>query len=220
MKPISIVVVDDHAVVAEALAAHLSLDPDFRVLGTVVDPIQAERVVARIQPDLVLMDVDLGGGRNGIEIGSRLRRSWPGIRIVIVTCHRDPELAIQAMQAELDGWVTKDDPFENLVLAIKAAMAGETFLPPSIVRDILTGLLDQKSEDQALVAILGKLTDREKEILQLMVDGMDRTAISREKFLSPNTVRTHTRNIFAKLNVHSSLEAVGLGLRAGLRPSH
>jgi DNA-binding NarL/FixJ family response regulator len=212
VKALRILIVDDHRVFAEAIASRLEVEADLRVVGQANTATQALDAVETLDPDVVLMDVELGGD-DGIDLASRLRASNPSLAIIVVSFLTDPVRVGEAVRAGAAGWVTKDAPTEELLGAIRGVAVGESWIPPRLLTGVLRDLLTTRrlvDEDEER---LGRLTPRERSVLDMMADGLDRSAIAERMFLSTNTVRTHVQNIFAKLHVRSSLEAVALALR-------
>lgn len=212
VKAIRVLIVDDHRVFAEAISSRLQSEPDLRVVGQANTAAQALDAVETLDPDVVLMDVELGSD-DGIELTARLRGMHPTLSIVIVSFLTDPVRAGDAVRAGASGWVTKDAPTEELLGAIRGVAVGESWIPPRLLTGVLRELLMTRrlvDEDEERLA---RLTPRERSVLDMMADGLDRSAIAERMFLSTNTVRTHVQNIFAKLHVRSSLEAVALALR-------
>jgi DNA-binding NarL/FixJ family response regulator len=212
VKVLRVLIVDDHRVFAEAIASRLEVEADLRVVGQANTAAQALDAVETLDPDVVLMDVELGGD-DGIDLASRLRASYPSLAIIVVSFLTDPVRVGEAVRAGAAGWVTKDAPTEELLGAIRGVAVGESWIPPRLLTGVLRDLLTTRrlvDEDEER---LGRLTPRERSVLDMMADGLDRSAIAERMFLSTNTVRTHVQNIFAKLHVRSSLEAVALALR-------
>jgi DNA-binding NarL/FixJ family response regulator len=141
---------------------------------------------------------------------------------VVVTCHVEESTATEAVRAGATGFVAKDAPVDELLIAIRAALAGESWLPRQLLGGVLRllqgGIPGNSPPSRPEIGPVGRLTAREREVLALLVAGFDRSAIGARLFLSPNTVRTHVQNVLRKLEVHSSIEAVGLALRHGVRP--
>lgn len=212
VKVLRVLIVDDHRVFAEAIASRLQAEADLSVVGQANTAAQALDAVETLDPDVVLMDVELGGD-DGIDLASRLRAAYPALAIIVVSFLTDPVRVGEAVRAGAAGWVTKDAPTEELLGAIRGVAAGESWIPPRLLTGVLRDLLTTRrivDEDEER---LGRLTPRERSVLDMMADGLDRSAIAERMFLSTNTVRTHVQNIFAKLHVRSSLEAVALALR-------
>lgn len=213
MNPVRVLIVDDHRVFAEAIATRLEAEPDIVVVGTAATGREALTAIEELRPDLVLMDVELAG-EDGIELAARLRERRPDLVLAVVSCLSDPVRVRDAVGVGAFAWVTKDAPIEELLSAIRGAMRGESWIPPAILTGVFKELLTTRrglDEDEERLA---RLTPRERHVLECMADGLDRTAIAERLYLSANTVRTHVQNILAKLQVHSSLEAVALALRS------
>jgi DNA-binding NarL/FixJ family response regulator len=210
---VRIVIVDDHRVFSEAVAARLDAEPDLRVVATAASPLEAVAAVEALRPDLALVDVELGSG-DGIELTAQLRDLAPELTVLVVSCISDPVRVGEAVRAGAAGWVTKDAPTDELIDAIRGSMRGESWIPPRILTGVLRELLAARRALDHDSERFSRLTPRERLVLECMADGLDRQAIAQRLFLSTNTVRTHIQNILTKLQVHSSLEAVALALRA------
>ena len=212
-----ILVVDDHRVFAEALACRLELEPDFSVTAIADSVVEAETLARRQHFDVALVDVDLAGD-DGISLGSRLQHSQPRLQIVVVSCHDDSKTAASAFRHGAAGFVAKGADATWLTKSIRGVLRGETWVAPAL----LTGVLDEFLERTSSARPGGEkglagLTAREGEVLECMAQGMDRAATARQLSLSTNTVRTHAQNLLAKLDAHSSVEAVAVALQAGWR---
>lgn len=215
---VRVVIIDDHPVFADSLAMRLGAEPDVRVVETARTNAVGIASIDLRDPDVAIIDIEVGE-ESGIDLVEYVRARAPRTRVVIVTAHDDAETAIRVARAGASALVPKDAPSDHLVSVMRGVMLGESHFPPHLLTDILEhfrGTADQHSQTRDR---LSQLSDRELEILQLVVDGLDRAAIASRLFLSVNTVRTHTKNIFAKIDVHSSLEAVSVALQAGMRPS-
>ncbi len=164
-------------------------------------------------PHVALLDVGLPGQ---LELGIRLRAEAAELRLVVLTDVDDGPLALAAVRAGATAWVQKQAASSELVAALRGVVQGEARIPPRLLGLILLDLVATGSKAPA--GPLDALSPREREVLQCMVDGLDRRQIADELLLSPNTVRTHMQNLLAKLNAHSGLEAVATGMRDGMRP--
>ena len=204
--PARLLLVDDHRAFAGALAHRLGREPDLEVVGVAATAVEAEALARSLQPDLAVVDVELGAD-DGLVLTARLSRLEPRPAVLVVTCHDDAATVTGAVEAGATGFVTKDAPVDQLLVTIRAVLAGET-------RRAGTGREASRPDGDPVA----RLTVREREVLGLLVAGLDRSAIGARLFLSPNTVRTHIQNVLRKLQVHSSIEAVGLALRHGVRP--
>ena len=215
-----VLIVDDHQVFADALSWRLSAEPDLEVVGVATSQEAALRAIDLRRPDVVVLDVELGDHRDGLALLRTMQEDDPGPSVLVVTAHDDAATASRAMSAGARGFVPKDTPAEDIAVVVRGVMAGETRVPPRLLTEVISYLRDTSGARNEWQERIARLTPREREILALMVSGLDRVAIANRLFLSINTVRTHNKNILAKLEVHSSLEAVSVALRAGIRPEN
>ena len=215
MRSVRLLIVDDHRVFAEGLEAVFRAEPDFEPLPAVTNPDQVVSIVAAQKPDAVVMDVQLGDV-SGIDLTSQVTALPNPPVVVVLTGFSDAATAIGAVQAGAMGFVSKNGPAQHVVTAVRAAMLGGTWFPSGL----LTVMLAASESDAAepLGQLFAELTDKEHEVLRLMVSGLDRRTIATRLHRSPDTVKTHIRNIAAKLGTRSTAEAVALALNAGVRP--
>lgn len=215
MGRLKILLADDHRTFADAVAMRLAAEADIDVLGvtTFRDDGMAHLAVA----DVLVTEVEVVG-IDALDIAARGRDRNPGLRVIVLTSREDTDIALYSLRNGATSFLTKDTTFEELVVAVRGSVRDETWVSPRVLTRILGQLLAAprrltSSEEQ----LLG-LTARERDVLACMVAGMNRSAIADALFVSPNTVRTHTQRILRKLDVHSSLEAVAIALRARVRP--
>ena len=206
---------DDHWVFMEAVTSLLQAEPDIDVVGLVTTAADTARAARSMNPDVILVDVDLGPS-NGVKLTQTLRQQCPNTKIVVLTCHEDAQTACAAIRAGASGFVPKAATVESLVEAIRSVHRGESWVPAQLLTEVLRRLQEPARAMSEEEKTLSLLSSREQEVLVLLASGYDRAYIAKHLYLSPNTVRTHVQNILAKLGVHSSLEAVGIANRAGL----
>jgi DNA-binding NarL/FixJ family response regulator len=209
-KPIRVLFVEDHQLLADALAALLSREPDIEVVG-VAGTVAAAKAMARERLDVVLMDYRLPDG-TGAEATRAIKARWPAARVVMVTALTDDETVLESIQAGADGYLTKDRAAEDVVTAVRAAHAGETLLPRKVIVEIArrVSAARERGDEHRIVE---PLTPRELEVLRALTEGLSTPDICERLFIAPNTLRTHVQNIMGKLRVHSKLEAVAFGLK-------
>lgn len=207
-QPITVAIVEDHAMVAEGLAAALAVDPGLVVVGTAGTVHDGVRMVAERKPDVVLMDLLLPDG-DGAEATSAIRAVTPDTRVVLITSASGHDITSRAIEAGCSGLLSKTEPVANVRRAIHRAGAGEAVF----VAEDLLGLLGRLSAAPKTVVTL---TEREREVLELLAQGSTTQAIADSLVLSLHTVRNHVRNVLMKLGAHSRLEAVAIALREGL----
>lgn len=209
-KAIRVLLVDDHQLLTDSLARMLAAEPDIEVVGVAGSVAEAKQL-ARERMDVVLMDYRLPDG-TGAEATRAIKARWPSARVVMLTAVQDDETVLESIQAGADGYLTKDRAVEDVVATVRAARAGETLLPRSVIIGIaqrVSVARDHKPERAAIEP----LTPRELEVLRSLADGLATPDICERLFISRNTLRTHVQNIMMKLHVHSKLEAVTVGLR-------
>lgn len=215
VTPVRVLVVDDHPLFAEALAARLSSEPSVDVLPFAASLAQAEALLASETPDIAVVDLMLGE-RSGLDVLRAVRDQQATTRVVMLSAVSDVEPVTDAVRLGARAWVPKSVDTRLLVSVIATVAAGGAWLPPGLLAGVLDNLTrDPDRDPDGLIT----LTAREREVLQCMVDGLSRAEIAPRLFLSTNTVRTHTQNLLAKLDCHSALEAVALARRNGMRPS-
>lgn len=209
-KRIRVLLVDDHQLLTGSLAAVLSREPDIEVVGT-AGTVADARALSKERLDIVLMDYRLPDG-TGADATRSIKARWPSAHVVMLTALNDDETVLESIQAGADGYLTKDRAIDEVVGAVRAAHAGETLLPRSVIMGIaqrVAAARDRTVERRPIEP----LTPRELEVLRALAEGLSTPEISERLFIAPNTLRTHVQNIMGKLRVHSKLEAVAFALR-------
>lgn len=242
MVRIRVLVVDDHRIFAESLAAALAAEPDVDVSAAGSGPAalrSLERAAAEGRRfDVLLVDSELGAGAapqgrphpavrdvsedalvDGISLVAGVRTAQPTTRTVVLAERDDPRRAALALQAGACGWVAKDCSLSRLLTVIRGVLREETHLPPALLTGVLRELTAARKHRTESERLVESLTPREREVLRCMVAGLGRKAVADRLFLSPHTVRTHMQNVLGKLGVHSTLAAVALARRAGVGPA-
>lgn len=216
-----LLLVDDHVMVAEALAARLSAAPDLWVAGrcTTADPRLTE-IVRRLRPDVIMIEVE----PLGLALGDVLRRlmaTRPGVRVVVLSADHQTAHAVEAARAGAAAWVPKERGAAELEAVLRGVCRGHSWFPPEMLGEILRELRADVRRATEHSDPLDVLSPRERDVLASMLDGKRGRQIAEDLRISTDTVRTHTRSIFAKLDVHSRLEAVSVARAAGLgSPRH
>ena len=215
MQPTRVLIVDDHALFAEALAARLGREPDLVILPIAADVRRALALTATERPRVLVLDLTLGA-ESGLDVLDRVRERHPDVRVVVLTAMDDLDTMVRAVRRGAVGWLEKTESAELVARVVRSAARQGGWIPPDVLGDVLRALV--RDGGDAGGDLLAGLTPREREVLQCMVDGLGRTEIAGRLGLSANTVRTHTQNLLAKLGLHSALEAITLAMRAGMRP--
>lgn len=160
-----------------------------------------------------------GSAGDGIALVSGVRAAHPAVRTVVLAERDEPRRAALALQAGACGWVAKDCSLSRLLAVIRGVLREETHLPPALLTGVLRELTAARKHRTDSERLVESLTPREHEVLRCMVAGLGRKDVAARLFLSPHTVRTHMQNVLGKLGVHSTLAAVALARRAGVRPA-
>ena len=203
LKPIRLLVVDDHDVVRSGLAASLGLEDDLTVVAEASNGDDAVAQFRKHQPDVVLMDLRLPGA-DGIAVTADLRREWPDARVLMFTTFDSEEDIYRAMRAGARGYLLKSAPREELLAAIRAVAAGERHLPPALAQR-LAGRISTPD-----------VSEREREVLQLMARGKANKEIAAALGIAEETVKRHASNLFVKMGVADRAQATSEGIRRGL----
>ena len=211
--PIRVLVVDDHAMVAESMRRVLNAEPDIAVVAAVGTGEAAVAEVGRQRVAVVLLDYQLPDA-DGIEVTMRLHAIDPDVAVLMVTGGASESTLARALEAGCVGFLSKGRALDELVAAVRAAARGEAVIDPGTLSRLLPKL---RREPAAMVP---SLTAREMEVLGLLAEGLASRAIAAQLVVSHHTARNHVRNLLAKLGAHSQLEAVALATRAGLLDRH
>jgi DNA-binding NarL/FixJ family response regulator len=200
MAAIRVLLAENHTIVRKGLSALLADEPDIQVVGEAQDGREALRQVEALRPDVVLMDISMPG-LNGLEATRQIARRYVGVRVVMLTMHTDEEYILEALKAGASGYLLKEAAPEELVLAVQAVSRGESFLSPSVSRTVINQYLrhDQTAPDESLE----RLTEREREVLQLVAEGHNNRDIAALLSLSVKTVENHRAHLMAKLDIHT-----------------
>ncbi len=213
MNPIRILVADDHTLFRDGLRALLGSVPDTEVAGEAATGDEAIARAGELQPDVVLMDIQMPG-TNGIEATRRIVRDSPHIGVVVVTMFEDDDSVFAAMRAGAKGYVLKGADQDEILKVIRAVAAGEAHFGPQIARRLMSFFAAPKPAVPS--DAFPELTAREREILDLIARGRNNQEIASRLSLSPKTVRNHISNIFTKLQVADRVQAIIRARNAGL----
>jgi DNA-binding NarL/FixJ family response regulator len=198
---ITTLIVDDHEVVREGLRLSLSRAPHIRVIGEAADGESAVAMAERRRPNVIIMDVRMPG-MDGLEATKILTEKVPDSAVLIFTAYSERSLLSRGLDSGAKGYVLKEAPHETLLRAIEKVAGGEGYVDPALMPAFLTG---REKDDM--------LTAREREILQLLADGMSNSDVAGKLFISQETVKSHVRHILAKLEADTRTHAVAIALR-------
>ena len=209
-KPIRVMLVDDHAMVRRGLATFLKVFDDLELAGEAENGEIAIQLCAEVLPDVILMDMVMPG-MDGATATRAIRQQFPKIHVIALTSYKEGKLIKSALEAGAIGYLLKDVSADELIWAIRAAHAGRSTLSPEVAQVMV------ETANQPPAPGLD-LTEREREVLTLMIEGLNNTQIAGRLTVSPSTVKSHVSNILTKLGVASRTEAVTLALRNNILP--
>jgi DNA-binding NarL/FixJ family response regulator len=210
---IRIVIVDDHDLVREGIRAILEKDAEFEIVGEAGDGQESIRLVGRVHPDIVLMDVNLRGGIGGLEATEAILADHPEVRIIILTQYEQREYIKRALRVGARGYLMKRSVSAQLKEAIKTVQSGKRYLHP-LAADELADMMatgERLDEDE-----YEGLTRREKQVFKLLAEGKTSREIAQYLTISIKTAMTHRANVMAKLHVHSRAEIIKYAIRKGI----
>jgi DNA-binding NarL/FixJ family response regulator len=205
--------VDDHGIVREGLRAMLSLNQDIQVVGEAADGREAIDRARSCAPNVVVMDMAMPG-MDGLQATKRLARDFAGVRVLVLSQHDNERYILPVLQAGASGYVLKRSVGAELVAAIRAVHAGDSWLPPRVAQAVLQYCRQGPAalaDDEA-----GLLTEREREVLKLVVEGYTSQEIADLLHLSKRTVMCHRANMASKLGIHNRMELVRYAMRTGV----
>ncbi|MCW3096601.1 MAG: two component transcriptional regulator, LuxR family [Chthonomonadaceae bacterium] len=207
-----IVLADDHRIVRECLRALLQDGPDMQVIGEVGDGPGVADAVARLKPDVLILDLMMPG-MSGLEVTRQVKQSAPQVRILILSMHGNENYVREALQSGADGYVVKDESVETLITAIEAVREGQCYLCPS-----LQGIADSVLGPNRTGDPYDTVTQREREVLLLAAEGHTAIDIAEKLRISHKTVEVHRARILEKLHLRSHTALVKYAIRKGLLP--
>jgi len=215
MGILRILLADDHTVVRQGLRKVLEERPDWKVVAEAGDGREAVRQAEQLKPDIAILDVAMPL-LNGVEAARQIVKHVPGVRVLVLSMHSDEAYVTQILQAGASGYLLKDSADVDLLQAVTALSEGKSFFSPAIARLMLDDYVKQRSGEPGIVDRYETLSDREREVFQLIAEGKTNKDIAAILFISPSTVETHRARIMEKLDVHSAAEIVLYAVRRGV----
>jgi DNA-binding NarL/FixJ family response regulator len=212
MKPIRVLLADDHALVRAGLGALIRSLKDIEIVSEASDGKQALELIALHQPDVVLMDVSMPEC-NGLEAAAQVTRDFPGVRVLMLSGHSSEEHVGHALRAGAVGYLLKEAGAVELELAIRAVARGETYLSPAVSKHVIASYLQRVGGEAGPLQIL---TERQREILQLIAEGKSTKEMARLLHISVKTVETHRAQLMDRLDIHDVAGLVRYAIRVGL----
>lgn len=213
-KTITIFLVDDHTIVRQGLAKLLEGEPNFRVVGEAENGREAVKRVAELRPNVVIMDITMPL-LNGIEATRQIKQVCPETKIIILSMHSHDIYISELFSLGASGYLLKNSTGTDIIQAVHAATAGNTYLSPSISRRVIEDYVSlRKKSPQEL--LYSKLSNREREVFQMIAEGKSSKEISEILFVSTSTVKTHRSNIMKKLKMNNISQLVQFAIHLGI----
>jgi len=207
-----VLVVDDHAIVRQGLQSLIGSESDMEVVGEAENGRAALQLTGELRPDVVIMDIAMPD-LNGMEATRKIARAHPGTRVIALSMHADKRFVSGMLEAGACGYLLKDSAFEELARAIRTVNAGQIYLSPAVAGTVVEGYLGGSPRSGRPAA---ELTPREREVLQLIAEGLATKQIAGRLAVSVKTVETHRRQVMEKLEVASVAELTKYAIREGL----
>jgi len=222
-KRIKVLVADDQTLFRDLMISHMKRHADILVIGQAVSGKDTLEKARELQPDVVLLDIQLGD-MDGIEVTEGLKRQSPSTRVVLLTGFHNEDYIYRALQMGASGYLSKDSSVEDVLEAVRLAHKGDSLLDPVATTRLIREFEIRKTQSPPTGepqpsdnGALEKLTTREQEILGLIADGLSNQDIAQRLFISEYTVKTHISNMFRKLGLNDRVQAVLFALQHGLR---
>jgi two-component system response regulator NreC len=207
-----VLICDDHTLFVEGIKAMLRSEPSLEIVGEAHDGRQAVDLVKELKPDLLLMDVSMPD-MNGFDATRRVHQFDPKVKVLILTMHDDEELVARCLAAGADGYIVKDAPASQLLYAIEVVQKGERYLSPVVLKKVVEGYVKTNRRPQTTY---DRLTDREREVLKLLAEGLSIKEIAARLNLSVKTVDAHKTNLMKKIDVHDRAELIRYAIQKKL----
>lgn len=206
----TLLLADDHQVVRQGLRALLEATGRFRVVGETGSGLEVARLVARMKPEVLVLDVMMPG-LNGLQAMRHVNERSPQTHVVVLSMHKDESYVIEALKNGASAYVLKDANAQELVKAIDEAVAGRRYLSPPLSESAISAYMDNEAGDPYQT-----LSGREREVLQLAAQGYTNGEIGKQLFISPRTVEIHRANMMRKLELHNHIELIRYAMKRGL----
>lgn len=212
MKPLRVLLADDHALFRAGMRALLAGLPDVEVVAEAKEGREALALVESEKPDVVLIDIAMAG-MNGLEATSRITKTFPRVKVIILSMHATEAYVLEALRAGAAGYLIKDADTEELALALKAVRRGETYLSPPVSRHVIDEYVRRTGGETNLT---DSLSPRQREVLQLIAEGNSTKDIANILNLSVKTVDTHRTQLMERLDIHDVAGLVRFAIRSGI----
>jgi len=212
-----ILLADNHPLFRQGLKALLENEEGIEVVGEANDGSEAVTMAGELNPDVIIMDISMPG-YSGLEATRQIKEYYSDTKVLILSVHADNTYVNQALKAGASGYVHKDAVYDELSLALDAVKKGMPYLSPTVLQPVIKSYINASPSSGAM-AMYEKLTDREKDVLSLMIKNRSRNVIAQTLYISPKTVDRHRSNLLKKLNLSKERELIEFARLAGLTDS-
>jgi DNA-binding NarL/FixJ family response regulator len=215
LKPITVLLADDHTIVREGLTKLLESDPNLKIVGEAKDGREAVSKVEKLKPDIVLMDISMPM-LNGIEATRQIKKISRQTKVIILSMHSHDRYIGELLSLGASGYLVKDSTGANIMNAIKAAMKGDTYLSPSISRLVIENYVSTRKKKSTREELYSSLSNREHEVFQMIAEGKSTKEISEILCVSLSTVKTHRAHIMEKLQIDNLTQLIQFAIELGI----
>jgi DNA-binding NarL/FixJ family response regulator len=215
VKPITVLLADDHTIVREGLTKLLESDPNLKIVGEAKDGREAVNKVEKLKPDIVLMDISMPM-LNGIEATRQIKKISRQTKVIILSMHSHDRYIGELLSLGASGYLVKDSTGANIMNAIKAAMKGDTYLSPSISRLVIENYVSTRRKKSTREELYSSLSNREHEVFQMIAEGKSTKEISEILCVSLSTVKTHRAHIMEKLQIDNLTQLIQFAIELGI----
>ena len=212
-KMIRIVLADDHTIVRNALKMLLNHQPDIEVIGTAANSQEAYDAVAKLKPDIVMLDISMPPGESGVITAGKIHADFPEVKIIMLTMHADKEYLLYTVQTGVSGYLLKNVPEEELIEAVHTVYGGSDYISKEMVPHLVDGFVNRREEGKSGYL---SLRERELEVLSLIARGYGNKEIGEKLFISVKTVESYRAKIMNKLGLRTRAELVEFALKKKL----
>lgn len=214
VKKIKILISDDHTIFRQGLRMLLEQEDDMEVVGEAGNGIETVELAKELKPDIVLLDIAMPE-MDGVKVAQKLKKILPYLKIIVLTTYSDDQFLFEFLKLGVSGFVLKDSASQELIYSIRKSKDGMAFLDPSVSKKVMEKFTQITGGKRDFINY-GKLSNREKEVLQLVAEGYSAKEVAGKLYISPKTVENHKANIMKKLNIHDRTGLIKYALHLGL----
>jgi len=209
-----ILIADDHTIFRQGLKMLLEQEDDMEVVGEAGNGLEALDLAKKLKPEVLLLDIAMPE-MDGVQVAQKLKKILPEIKVIVLTTHAEDQFIFEFLKLGVSGYVLKDSASQELIYSIRKSKDGMAFIDPSISKKVMEKFTQVTGGKKDFIDY-GKLSDREKEVLQIVAEGNSNKEVAEKLYISPKTVENHKANIMKKLNIHDRVGLTKFALRLGL----